>query len=607
VFDATRRIYLYWALLLIPTLAAGVVALRLLQREQASLSRRSEQVDEARRSALSARARLVAENLELLAGDVETGLLDALAEVPSTQLEAFLARWPKENPLVRTAFLCTPGGELIRPGPGESDEAARGFRRRFTLLFGNSRPWQSVPEQTHAPYESPSSLKSESWASDSDKATANTFSVRKARQEVQSLARSSAVPRRSDPGAQAPAFDEQKLYVPAERAQSAPRFSERRGWRRAELEKSLRVLGWLQSASDGRVRGIELDLASLAPRLASSLPQDLAEGETIVLRDEQGREMGRCGARGSTSTSVLQVPINSQVLQGWRVEAQLQVASIVKSSDGGFFIVGGLLVGTFVVAILAGGSLLFWQARASARELQQKTSFVSNVSHEFKTPLTTIRLYSELLEQQRVADPAMRSEYLRTIGRETERLARLVNNVLDFSRLEQGRKQYRLEDLDLLPELDRILSAQRPRLAEAGLALSYQPPAAATMARIDRDAFEQILLNLIDNSCKYASEGGVLELDFTTAAPNTLALRLRDRGPGVPTEERERIFEKFHRVDNRLTTGKSGAGLGLSIARQLARGQGGELSCHARDGQGASFILTLPSATPPPKATQATS
>jgi glucosamine--fructose-6-phosphate aminotransferase (isomerizing) len=112
-----------------------------------------------------------------------------------------------------------------------------------------------------------------------------------------------------------------------------------------------------------------------------------------------------------------------------------------------------------VVAILSGGSLLLWQARRSEAEAAQKTSFVANVSHEFKTPLTTIRLYAELLEQGRVRDAAQGSDYLRTIGRETQRLARLVNNALDFSRLEQGRKKFVRENVDLTAELTRLLDA----------------------------------------------------------------------------------------------------------------------------------------------------
>jgi signal transduction histidine kinase len=260
----------------------------------------------------------------------------------------------------------------------------------------------------------------------------------------------------------------------------------------------------------------------------------------------------------------------------------------------GVFWIGVLLVAIFVAAIVAGGSLLLWQARRSEAEATQKTSFVANVSHEFKTPLTTIRLYSELLEQGRVRDGAQRSEYLRTIGRETQRLARLVNNALDFSRLEQGRKRYAREPLDLGGELTRLLDTHAPRVAEAGLNLQRALPAAPLPLTTDRDAVEQIVINLIDNACKYAAAGGELTVAATAGARGGVEVRVSDRGPGVPFDQRERIFEKFHRVDDALTAEKTGAGLGLSIARQLARGLGGELSFAPSAGGGADFILILP-------------
>jgi two-component system phosphate regulon sensor histidine kinase PhoR len=253
-----------------------------------------------------------------------------------------------------------------------------------------------------------------------------------------------------------------------------------------------------------------------------------------------------------------------------------------------------LLVGIFVAAILAGGSLLLWQARRSEQEATQKTSFVANVSHEFKTPLTTIRLYSELLEQGRVRDAAQGNEYLRTIGRETQRLARLVNNALDFSRLEQGRKKYAREQVDLAAELGRLLATHAPRVSEAGLVLHSDLPASPVHVTTDRDAIEQIVLNLIDNACKYAAEGGEVTVALRARRGGGAEVRVGDRGPGVPAEHRERIFEKFHRVDDALTAEKTGAGLGLSIARQLARGLGGELRYAPRTGAGAEFILELP-------------
>ncbi len=185
-----------------------------------------------------------------------------------------------------------------------------------------------------------------------------------------------------------------------------------------------------------------------------------------------------------------------------------------------------------------------------------------------------------------------RADYLATIGRETERLARLVGNVLDFSRLEQGKKKYARADFDLAAGLRLLVETHGPRLAEAGLVVALNAPAALVVAS-DRDAVEQIVLNLLDNAAKYAAEGGEATLSLACGETG-VRLVVADRGPGVPADQRGRVFEKFHRVDERLTAEKPGAGLGLSIARQLARGLGGDLVCRARDGGGAEFVLTLP-------------
>ncbi|MBL9200708.1 MAG: HAMP domain-containing histidine kinase, partial [Opitutaceae bacterium] len=301
----------------------------------------------------------------------------------------------------------------------------------------------------------------------------------------------------------------------------------------------------------------------------------------------------QAGVIPSGAEPMLRVPLAATLLPGWEVVSYFTPAYGDSSAGVGFFGLGVLLIGIFVAAILAGGSLLLWQARRSEEEAAQKTSFVANVSHEFKTPLTTIRLYAELLEQGRVRDAAQGGDYLRTIGRETQRLARLVNNALDFSRLEQGKKKFDREPLDLAAELARVLDGQGPRLAEAGLALTRELPAALSVTS-DRDALEQIVLNLIDNACKYAAAGGELTVTAARGETGGAVVRVADRGPGVPAAHRERIFEKFHRVDDLLTAEKTGAGLGLSIARQLARGLGGDLRCEARQGGGAEFVLTLP-------------
>jgi hypothetical protein len=620
-----RRIYLYWILLLVPTLIVGAGALLLLQREQGRLAARAGQVDEARRAALSARAQLAAESLELIVGDVESGVLDTLAEPSESLLETFLPELEKGNPLVRNAFLCAENGRLLLPAEGAAGEAARGFRRRFAALLQRDPPWSPASLQAKAKEEQ---VRQESQKKQEENVDRLSYAenVQRARRDVQALSKNRLQTSSSGPApapmlasterkdtegfgrvdvqrksleaksgvsasAAAPAMKAVVADAPVLDRKAAP---DRRGWTPLVVEKRLCLIGWVLPGGTGPVRGVELETSALLSRLGAALPSDLASGEGLCLKDEKGLVLHQAGFVDHSAKPILRVPVKSSLLPGWVVEAYLESGSYSGSGGSGFMLLSSLLVGCFVAAILAGGSLLLWQARRSELDSLQKTSFVANVSHELKTPLTTIRLYAELLEQGRVQDEEKRRGYLVTIGRETERLARLVNNVLDFSRLERGRRTMKVEAFDLAEEVRRLAAMLAPRAAEAGLRLDPVIPGTPMTVCLDRDALGQIVLNLADNAFKYAATGGELGLVLEPGAPGTCVLRLLDRGPGVPEALRERVFDKFYRIDESLTAERGGAGLGLSIARQLARAMGGELRCLAREGGGAEFRLELP-------------
>lgn len=599
----SRRLFLYWLLLLVAALGVGAGAWLLLRREEARLATRVSLTEAARRAAVEARARLVAENVELFVGDVEAGLLDTLAEAPAVALDAFLDEWERGNPLVRTTYRCTVDGRLLRPAGSATGEDARGFRRRFAAKLLENPPWQSrVQSVVNAPAPViQQRIVAEEKAQMEDnrqQVASNVNRLQSARKETQSLARaksSSSVSGylRKDSAKWEAESDKMESNFEASAPAPAQVQPEHRGWTPMMADGRLHLLGWVQSGVTGDVRGVEVEMTALVSRLGGAVPSELAMDEGYALRDDKGRVVHQAGKVSDTGAApVVRVPLASVLLPGWEVVAYLAYAPT--ESGSGFVFIGLMMAAILVIAILAGGSLLLWQARSSAADAAQKTSFVANVSHEFKTPLTTIRLYSELLEQGRVAEGEKRGEYLRTIGRETQRLARLVNNVLDFSRLEQGRKKYQLAPLDLSAALGQLLDAHEPRIAESGLELKRNLPVEAVSVTTDRDAVEQIVLNLLDNACKYAAAGGEVLVVLRPLLSVGVEVCVADRGPGVPAAHRERIFEKFHRVDDTLTAEKGGAGLGLSIARQLARGLGGELRYEARSGGGAEFVLYLP-------------
>jgi two-component system phosphate regulon sensor histidine kinase PhoR len=617
VLPASRRIFLYWLLLLVPALVVGGVAVWLWQREEARLRAQSAEVAAARQATLAAQTRLIVENVELFTGDVQTGLLDVLAAEPVAGLDLFLDRWERSNPLVRMTFRCQPDGKLLRPTNRPAGEEAQGFVRRFAREFAIRPPWGSRQRAATAQAIEREEKRQQATSAERKIAAQNVFQAQSARRDLQQLAsnREYALADRAPAPAAAAAPTlaaetkqgraEAKLETAADsalpvgdvnastKALAKDAATLARGWQSLVFEGRLHLIGWVQPEAGGEVRGLELQLAGLVSRLGGALPSEVGEGEGFALRDDQGRILHQRGAVPAGATPAVRVPLAAGFLPGWDVVA-FRAATSSRGGGAGVFWVGAVLVGIFVAAIVAGGSLLLWQAQRSEAEAVQKTSFVANVSHEFKTPLTTIRLYAELLEQGRVRDAAQGGEYLRTIGRETQRLARLVNNALDFSRLEQGRKQFARATVDLGENLGRLLDTHAPRVAEAGLALRRELPPGPLVVCTDGEAVGQIVLNLIDNACKYAAAGGEVTVSAAAHAAGGAVVRVGDRGAGVPVAHRERIFEKFHRVDDALTAEKTGAGLGLSIARQLARGLGGELRYLPREGGGAEFVLELP-------------
>lgn len=545
--SGSRRVLLYWVLLLLPTLAVGGGVLWLLSREQTRLDEQTRVAVETRQSAVGARARLIAENVELLVGDVQSGLMATLLEAPEEEakLADYLAEWKRTNPLVKATINHTSTG-------AEKEKMARLIEL------------ESAKAQTTAQVVAP--VAQQEWA------VSNSGQVNALRNE---------------------------FNVAAKIKGGAISSPQRTGWVPSrENGGSLHLIGW-RRLTYGRVIGVEVELSQIAARLGDVLPADREPGEIYELREIGGavykqKTLSLLDRAVSARTPLITVPVSEAVLPGWEVVGFLEESGSTQMSNGALMTLSGILAGTLVAAILVSGTLLLRQARRSEEEAVQKISFVANVSHEFKTPLTTIRLYSELLEQGRVPDEGKRQDYLRTIGRETQRLARLVNNVLDFSRLEQGQKRFELAEIDLVAELAALCATHEPRVAEAGLTLRRELPDSVAVVKADRDAVGQIVINLLDNACKYAASGGEVTVSLVMRACGGAEVRVSDRGPGVPAEHRSRIFHKFHRVDETLTREKDGAGLGLSIARQLARGMGGELSHSPRTGGGAEFILELP-------------
>ena len=251
-----------------------------------------------------------------------------------------------------------------------------------------------------------------------------------------------------------------------------------------------------------------------------------------------------------------------------------------------------LLIFCALAAIAAGGWVVFADTRRQLALAQKKTDFVSNVSHELKTPLTSIRMFAELMHDGRAA-PERQGQYLRIIMVESERLTRLINNVLDFSRLDRRERRFQMRPVDLHETLTQLWPAQEFRLREAGFTTHWEsaPPTYPIMG--DEDALAQVLVNLLSNAEKYGGERKEITLhSFLEDA--WVCLSVLDRGPGVPPGEEGKIFEPFYRAHDSLSSGIPGTGLGLALARRVVREHGGEILYQTRPGGGSNFTVRLP-------------
>ena len=250
----------------------------------------------------------------------------------------------------------------------------------------------------------------------------------------------------------------------------------------------------------------------------------------------------------------------------------------------------GCLLGLAFLSLVAGGWILARAARRAREDALRKTDFLSNVSHEFKTPLTTICLCAELAQDEGLG-AERRMKALRSIAAEAERLKGLVLNALDFSRLEKGRRNFQVAECDmsrLVREAGESMSERFPH----GLSL----PSSECAALADPSALKQIAVILLDNAAKYAAKGGPVDVAAFGAGENGCRrprLVVSDRGPGLSAYGRRHAFERFWRGDDATTAETGGSGLGLAIAKHLAEGMGGRISVAPRDGGGLSFTLEL--------------
>ena len=264
----------------------------------------------------------------------------------------------------------------------------------------------------------------------------------------------------------------------------------------------------------------------------------------------------------------------------------------------------GTLIVALVTTTVVGTAATLGVIYRESRVARLQTDFVNKVSHDLRTPLTSIRMFVETLQMGRLPDPTRQAEAFAIIAEEVTRLSALINRLLDWARMESGKRSYHFEPCEVRTLVDGALAALAPQLLTQPAEVRREVPAGLPRVWVDPEAIGDALLNLLQNACKYTGPEKKIAVTARADGP-TVFLTVSDNGPGIARADQKRIFEKFYRAKDPLDRTIEGSGLGLSMVKHIAKAHGGRVTVASQPGQGAAFTLALPAATLPIAASRA--
>jgi two-component system phosphate regulon sensor histidine kinase PhoR len=344
----------------------------------------------------------------------------------------------------------------------------------------------------------------------------------------------------------------------------------------------------------------KLDLALIAKQWIPDEMDVVTGKRRVVILDEVARPIY---GEPQPPTPFQYEEAFGKTLYAWRIQITPRNIAELRAQAETERILGMLLVPVSTVIIALGLGVVWLSVRAERRASQMKSDFIANVSHELKTPLSLIRMFGELLMTGKHKGEAMTREYGGIITRESERLAHLIDNVLDFARLERGKASYSFAEGRLEEVVERALDVFRHRIEKDKLRLTTEIEPGLPPVRMDEDAMTLVLLNLVDNAVKYAGDGGEVTVRLRRA-PGAVALSVVDHGSGISPEEQGRIFDRFYRARSARARNVRGSGIGLALVKHIAEAHGGRVEVESVLGSGSTFTVTIPAAplvTPAPE------
>lgn len=372
---------------------------------------------------------------------------------------------------------------------------------------------------------------------------------------------------------------------------SAPLTESKMGWYTWFHGRGVNFILWKRNAND-EIVGYELNRDELINNIIDTLPTETSNStQHFKLKNASGV----IHSWGNYEPPEDQLPIASfnlnAPLQSWELSCYFNDSHLAMASNKTIlynYVLGGSILGMVIMLLCV---YFYRENTRQLRESSQKVNFVNQVSHELKTPLTNIRMYAELLERNLNAENHKSQKQLNVIVSESQRLSRLISNVLSFAQKDKNKLKLNVRKVDINSIINTVVDSYSPVLARKNISLQTN---LADLPQIDADpdAVEQILGNLLSNVEKYVQDGGEVKLS-SECDDKSVSVKVIDNGPGIPTRQREQIFVAFHRVSNELSDGVSGTGIGLTISKELAKMHRGDLTILDSD-KGAFFKLTLP-------------
>jgi two-component system phosphate regulon sensor histidine kinase PhoR len=345
------------------------------------------------------------------------------------------------------------------------------------------------------------------------------------------------------------------------------------------------------SDDDYQICGIVVNMASFVSDILAPKMQEISREDIII----------SCFNENTKDIIYTNLPVEIDkfqqegalwLLPGYQLAISLKgrtIEGLVKQQS----ITNLILISLITFVLIIGVAFVYRNTRKEIKFAQTKSDFVSNVSHELRTPLALISMFAETLEMNRVKSDEKRKEYYRIISQETQRLSRIVNSILNFSKMEAGKRDYNFEQIELNKVVQDVLETYQFHLTNKGFKLNLNLIENELMINADKEAVSECLINIIDNAVKYSQEKKEIEIS-TSNKNDELTISVKDFGAGISEEDQKKIFEKFYRVSTGLVHNTKGTGMGLSIVRQVMEAHSGSIRVKSKVDKGSTFTLSFP-------------